>query len=362
MSALGSDDALLIDGFRFDPKAGGLFRLDSTGNAALVPLGSRALDLLALLARRRGEAVSKDEIFNEVWSGRAVEEANLNVQISKLRHILDQGRAQGSCIQTLTGYGYRFVADVKPGKVAALLPQAIADDKIAVSTAVLAQGEEAHPPNVWTVGAAHALQRSQAMRYGVPLAAVGIVALLAILVDLKAPWLSEPRDAPALSLVVLPFADLSDDHKTRNLAEGIVQDVTTELSRVGQITVVAPTTASAYAREPIGVKGIGRALRVRYVLQGSVEGTGDQVRITAQLSDAATTAILWAHRYDGSAEDRLGLEDEVTGHIATALIVAMVVTVVTKAWPSFSSNGLSWFGPGGEVDAQLRAMRDGHAK
>ncbi len=157
------------------------------------------------------------------------------------------------------------------------------------------------------------------------------VALLAILVDLKAPWLSKPRDVPPLSLVVLPFADLSDDHKTRNLAEGIVQDVTTELSRVGQITVVAPSTASAYARKPIGVRGIGRALRVRYVLQGSVEGTGDQVRVTAQLSDAETAAILWAHRFDGSADDRLGLEDEVTGQIAAALVLAMVRTDAARA-------------------------------
>src|SRR5215469_15184590 len=109
MGTTGSDDTFLIDGFRFDRKAGGLFRLDDAGNLAPVPLGSRALDLLALLTRHRGQAVSKDQILSEVWSGRAVEEANLNVQISKLRNILDNGRALGSCIQTITGYGYRLV-------------------------------------------------------------------------------------------------------------------------------------------------------------------------------------------------------------------------------------------------------------
>jgi DNA-binding winged helix-turn-helix (wHTH) protein len=107
-------DICLFDGFRFDRRAGGLFRLDEAGTASPVALGSRALDLLALLLRRNGEPVAKDEIMTVVWSGRAVEEANLNVQISKLRHILDRGRPQGSCIQTITGYGYRFIAAATP--------------------------------------------------------------------------------------------------------------------------------------------------------------------------------------------------------------------------------------------------------
>ena len=215
-----------------------------------------------------------------MWSGRAVEEANLNVQISKLRHILDQGRPQGSCIQTLTGYGYRFVADVKPCEVAALLPQAIADDMIAIPKMPRRYSLKEKRRTRPMFGPSGLLMLCSGLKPCVMaylLLRSEFVALLAILVDLKAPWLSKPRDVPPLSLVVLPFADLSDDHKTRNLAEGIVQDVTTELSRVGQITVVAPSTASAYARKPIGVRGIGRALRVRYVLQGSVEGTGDRI-------------------------------------------------------------------------------------
>jgi DNA-binding winged helix-turn-helix (wHTH) protein len=120
MGGLGAGELLLFEGFRFDRCAGGLFRLDRTGIATPVALGSRALDLLALLVRRKGELVSKDEIMAVVWPGKVVEEANLNVQISKLRHILDHNRAQGSCIQTVTGYGYRFTADVTPVDPAAL--------------------------------------------------------------------------------------------------------------------------------------------------------------------------------------------------------------------------------------------------
>jgi DNA-binding winged helix-turn-helix (wHTH) protein len=114
MAEHGSGEVFLFDGFRFDRQAGGLFRLDQTGAATPVALGARALDLLAVLIKRKGELVSKDEIMTIVWPGRAVEEANLNVQIGKLRHVLDRDRSQGSCIQTVTGYGYRFIADVTP--------------------------------------------------------------------------------------------------------------------------------------------------------------------------------------------------------------------------------------------------------
>jgi DNA-binding winged helix-turn-helix (wHTH) protein len=112
MAERASVSVLVFDGFRLDRQAGGLFRIDQRGRPIPLALGCRGLDLLDFLARRGGEPVSKDEIMTVVWSGRAVEEANLNVQISKLRHILDQDRAHGSCIQTITGFGYRFVAEV----------------------------------------------------------------------------------------------------------------------------------------------------------------------------------------------------------------------------------------------------------
>ena len=105
-------DTLLFEGFRLDCRGGCLFRLDREGTGTPVALGSRALDLLRLLVERKGELVSKDEIMKAVWPGRVVEEANLNVQIGKLRHILDENRQDGSCIRTIPGRGYCFVAPV----------------------------------------------------------------------------------------------------------------------------------------------------------------------------------------------------------------------------------------------------------
>ena len=107
-----SADILLFEGFRLDRRGGVLYRLGHGDESAPVVLGSRAIGLLGLLAARHGEVVSKDAIMKAVWPGRIVEEANLNVQISKLRQILDQNRTQGSCIQTIPGRGYCFVAPV----------------------------------------------------------------------------------------------------------------------------------------------------------------------------------------------------------------------------------------------------------
>jgi DNA-binding winged helix-turn-helix (wHTH) protein len=115
MDEYSSANVLRFNGFCFDRRRGGcLFRLDRAGVAEPVQLGARALALISLLLERRGELLWKDEIMEAVWPRRAVEEANLNVQIAKLRQILDGGREQRSCIQTVHGYGYRFVAPVTP--------------------------------------------------------------------------------------------------------------------------------------------------------------------------------------------------------------------------------------------------------
>src|SRR6516162_678931 len=112
MDALAADEIFLFEGFRLDRRAGGLFRADKDAVPILVAVGSRALDLLTLLVRRPGDLVSKDEIMTAVWPGVIVEDSNLPTQISALRRVLDRRRSNGSCIQTISGRGYRFIAPV----------------------------------------------------------------------------------------------------------------------------------------------------------------------------------------------------------------------------------------------------------
>src|SRR5215471_13132845 len=112
MEVLASSEVFLFEDFRFDRHSGGLFRRDNDGTFAPAPIGSRGLDILGVLLARAGEIVSKDEIIAAVWPGTVVEDSNLTVQISALRRALDLGRSNGSCIQTVAGRGYRFVAPV----------------------------------------------------------------------------------------------------------------------------------------------------------------------------------------------------------------------------------------------------------
>jgi adenylate cyclase len=107
-----------------------------------------------------------------------------------------------------------------------------------------------------------------------------------------------PVAAPRLSIVVLPFTNLSDDREQQYFADGITDDLTTDLSRISGSFVIARNAAFTYKGKPVDVKQVGREVGVRYVLEGSVRRTGHQVRVNVQLVDAETGAHLWADRFD----------------------------------------------------------------
>ena len=135
---------------------------------------------------------------------------------------------------------------------------------------------------------------------------------------------SQSAGAPRLSIVVLPFANLSNDPEQRYFADGITEDLTTDLSRLADMLVISRNTAFTYRNKPVDTKQIGRELGVRYVLEGSVRRSGSQVRVNAQLIDAETDTHLWAERFDGNTSDLFALQDEVTSRIAIALNLELV--------------------------------------
>src|SRR5215813_8422957 len=110
METPASADVFLFEGFRLDRS--GLSRRDQNGAFIPIVIGSRALEVLHTLVERSGELVSRDEMLDAVWPGTVVEGSNLPVQIAALRRVLDEGRADGSCIQTIPGRGYRFAGVV----------------------------------------------------------------------------------------------------------------------------------------------------------------------------------------------------------------------------------------------------------
>ena len=260
METLANSEISLFEGFRLERR--GLFWRDAQGVFVPVAIGSRALDLLRVLIAARGDLVSKNEIIAAVWPDTVVEDNNLSVQIAALRRILDHGRASTSCIQTVAGRGYRFVAEVS----------------------------------------------RRAPDAGLGAAAVSEVGVR----------------PPHLSIVVLPFTNLSNDPDEEYFADSITDDLTTDLSRISGSFVIARSTAFTYKGKPVDAKQAGSELGVRYVLEGSVRRSGNRVRVNAQLIDADTDAHLWAERFNRGTEDLFALQDEITSRVAIELNLELI--------------------------------------
>ena len=135
----------------------------------------------------------------------------------------------------------------------------------------------------------------------------------------SAPVASAPQPAPRLSIVVLPFANLGSDPDQQYFADGITEDLTTDLSRISGMFVISRNSAFTYRNKPVETRQIGRELGVRYVLEGSVQRSGNQVRVNAQLIDAETGGHVWAERFDRDIGDLFALQSEITSRIAIAL-------------------------------------------
>lgn len=142
------------------------------------------------------------------------------------------------------------------------------------------------------------------------------------------PTLSLP-DRP--SIAVLPFDNMSGDHEQDYFADGIVEDIITALSRIRWLFVIARNSSFAYRGRAIDIKQVGRELGVRYVLEGSVRKSGNRVRITGQLIEAATAAHLWADRFDGQMEDVFDLQDRITASVVVAVAPKLEQVEIERA-------------------------------
>ena len=129
---------------------------------------------------------------------------------------------------------------------------------------------------------------------------------------------------------MLPFANLSDDREQQYFADGITEDLTTDLSRLAGMFVISRNTAFTYRNKAVDTKQIGRELGVRYVLEGSVRRSGNRVRVNAQLIDAEPDVHLWAERCDGETDDLFALQDEITSRIANALNLELVAAEAAR--------------------------------
>jgi TolB-like protein len=159
-----------------------------------------------------------------------------------------------------------------------------------------------------------------------------------------------PPVAPRLSIVVLPFTNLGNDPEQQYFADGITEDLTTDLSRISHMFVISRNTAFTYRTKPGSTKEIGRELGVRYVLEGSVQRSGNQVRVNAQLINAENDAHLWAERFDCDISDIFALQNEITGRIANTLSLVMINAATAR--PSNNPDALDYIFKGRAASAK----------
>ena len=265
-----------------------------------------------MLIEQAGEVVSKDEIVAAVGPATVVEDSNLTVQISALQRVLDRGQANGSCIQTVPGRGYRFAAKVS---------RLGADPPPAVGGSGEDHGAGA-PPVSRLATTARARQR--------PWRQIAAVFVMLAVSGSLAPWIWDHRwfgsvdPRPRFSMVMLPFSNLGPDPGQEQFVYTITSDLTVALARIGHSFVISRNTAFTYRNKSLDTKQIGRELGVRYVLEGDVRRSGNRVRVDAQLIDAETDALVWAQQFDGGVGNLFALEDDITRRIAIALGIELI--------------------------------------
>jgi TolB-like protein/class 3 adenylate cyclase/Tfp pilus assembly protein PilF len=182
-----------------------------------------------------------------------------------------------------------------------------------------------------------------------PAVAAAVLVLLAAAVGIAyrfVPPLSPPK-RPPLSIAVLPFDNLSRDPEQDYFAAALTDDVITDLSRISGSTVISRNTSFAYKGKAVDVKQVAHNLNVRYVLEGSVQRQGQDVRMTVQLVDGETGAQVWSDRFDRKAENVFALQSEVTGRLARTLNVELLEAESRRVQR----------GKPGNLDAQDYALR-----
>ncbi|WGD49136.1 winged helix-turn-helix domain-containing tetratricopeptide repeat protein [Bradyrhizobium sp. CB1650] len=261
--------------------------------AAVVPVAPQVFDILDYLIRNRERVVSKDDLMNAIWNGRIVSEAALTTRLNAARTAIGDCGEQQRLIKTLPRKGFRFVGAVR--------------EKDGNSDSATA-----------SVSRLHVLDPAPAL-----------------------------PDEP--SIAVLPFANMTGDPEQEYFADGMVEEITTALSRFKWLFVIARISSFTFKGRVVDIKEIGHRLGVRYVLEGSVRKASGRVRVAGQLIDAVTGAHIWANSYERDLSDIFLLQDEITAAVVCAILPKLMRTEIVAAARRRPENLTAY-------DLQLRAM------
>jgi TolB-like protein/DNA-binding winged helix-turn-helix (wHTH) protein/Flp pilus assembly protein TadD len=278
------------------------------------------LKLLEILLEHSGEVVTREELRSRVWPNESFGDFDqaLNIAIGKLRSALGDSAENPRFIETLPKRGYRFIAEVSVLDAGARpkRPEPSARDLPGSQENKTEPGHKLQDGGLG-VTSKHRLWPTR-----------WIIVALALIVSLSILSVSRLRSrAPAptgiRSLAVLPLENLSGDDSQNYFADGMTDELITDLAQISALRVISRTSAMVYkgARKPL--PQIARELNVDAVIEGTVLRSGDQVRITAQLIEASTDKHLWSQSYEGELRDTLALQNRVASAIADQIRISL---------------------------------------
>lgn len=237
-------------------------RIEVTHRGTQIALEPLAFGMLELLVRHRDRVVSKDELLDELWTGKVVSDATISGTLKALRHALGDSGGEQKIIRTVRGHGYRFVA-------------AIEDDVLAGQRVVV-----------------------QSIR------------------DVS---IANPALPAKPSVAVLGFDSVGGDPNDL-FAEGLAVDLDAQLARLHGLFVIARESARLFSTRTTALREIGERLGVRYLVFGSTQRAGKRIRATINLTNAETQQTVWTDHFDRTLEDIFSVQDEIVEAVTTSLL------------------------------------------
>ena len=278
--------------------------------SAKVLLREQPFQILRILVERQGNIVTRQEIKQILWPGDTVVEfdRSINVAMAILRKVLADDADHPKYIETLARRGYRLIAPVEWQQ-----SSTAAQDLLEPLPRIEGQISEREPraPKLWRKAAV-----------------MGACAVILVVLGYMS-WRrfrdATPPSSQKIRLAVLPFANLTGDPYKEYLADGLTEEMISQLGRLNpeQLGVIARTSVMGYKDKDVRLDQIGRDLSVQYVLENSLRESGDHLRLTAQLIQVKDQTHLWSQDYDYPAKDTLNVEDEVAKAVAREIRVRL---------------------------------------
>jgi TolB-like protein/DNA-binding winged helix-turn-helix (wHTH) protein/Flp pilus assembly protein TadD len=266
-----------------------------------VRLQEQPFQLLAMLLEHPGEVVTREELQRKLWPADTFVDFDhgLNKAINKIRDALSDSAESPRFVETVARRGYRFVADVKVADAVSVRVPDVATQPVVAAEAL----DHFLPPIAWKV------------------AAFMLLLLIASVVTWKVA--RDRRAAVVRSLAVLPFESLSNDASQDYFADGMTDELISDLGQISALRVISRTSVMGYKRARKPLPQIARELNVDAVVEGTVLRSGDRVRITAQLIEASADKHVWSQSYEGELRDTLALQNKVAQAIADQIRISL---------------------------------------